>query len=80
MTFTEIMILDVDCAHADESLRSRNDVRVSYILSNTPPEEWKDYFEEQASASANQRLSAIQSAMNARKTKWRYKGTEHAGR
>ena len=56
MTFTEIMILDVDCAHADESLRSRNDVRVSYILSNTPPEEWKDYFEEQAPASANAKI------------------------
>jgi len=52
MAFTEITILDVDCAHADESF-SRNDVIVQYILSDMPPEEWKDYFEEQAPAGAN---------------------------
>jgi hypothetical protein len=59
MTFTEIMILDVDYAHVEESLRSRNDVNdviVPYILSNTPPEEWKSYFEKQAPASANAKI------------------------
>ena len=56
MAFTEITILDVDCAQAEEFLRSRNDVKevmVPYILSNTPPEEWKRYFEKQAPTSAN---------------------------
>ncbi|MFZ0926627.1 MAG: hypothetical protein WB581_05430 [Halobacteriota archaeon] len=56
MAFTEITILSVDCAHAEESLRSRNDMIVPYILSNTPPEEWKGYFEEQAPASANVKI------------------------
>ena len=56
MAFTEITILGVDCAHAEESLRSRNDVIVPYILSNTPPEEWKGYFEEQAPPSANAKI------------------------
>jgi hypothetical protein len=59
MTFTEIMILDVDYAHVEESLRSRNDVNdviVPYILSNTPPEEWKSYFEKQAPANANAKI------------------------
>jgi hypothetical protein len=52
MRFAEITILDVDCAQAEE-LDSGNDVIVPYILSCTPPQEWKDYFEEQAPVSAN---------------------------
>ena len=59
MTFTEITILDVDYAHVEEFLRSMNDVSdiiVPYILSNTPPEEWKSYFEKQAPATANAKI------------------------
>ncbi len=56
MGFAEITILEVDCAQAEESLRSRNDVIVPYILSNTPPEDWKGYFEEQAPVSANAKI------------------------
>ncbi len=54
MAFTEITILDVDCAHVEEL--SRNDVIVPYILSNTPPQGWKRYFEKQAPASANAKI------------------------
>ena len=56
MAFTEITILDVDCAHVEELSLSRNDVIVPYILSNTPPQEWKRYFEKQAPASANAKI------------------------
>jgi hypothetical protein len=56
MAFTEIMVLDVDCAHVEELSRSRNDVIVPYVLSNTPPQEWKRYFEKQAPASANAKI------------------------
>jgi hypothetical protein len=56
MAFTEITIQDVDCAHAEKSLRSRDELIVPYILSSTPPEEWKGYFEEQAPASANAKI------------------------
>ena len=56
MAFTEIAILDVDCAHVEELSLSRNDVIVPYILSNTPPHEWKRYFEKQAPASANAKI------------------------
>jgi len=58
MTFTEITILDVDCAHVEEFLRLNDlsDVIVPYILSDTPPEEWKSYFEKHAPASAKARI------------------------
>ena len=56
MAFTEITILDVDCAHVEERSLSRNDVIVPYIRSNTPPQEWKRNFEKQAPASANAKI------------------------
>jgi hypothetical protein len=54
MSFTEITILEVDFAHVKEC--SGNDAVVPYILSDTPPEEWKSYFEKQAPASANVKI------------------------
>jgi len=56
MTFKEITILDIDYAHIDEFLPSSNDVIIPYILSNTPPEEWKSYFEKHAPPSANVKI------------------------
>lgn len=56
MVFRYITILKVDCEHIKELSRSKNRVIVPYILSNTPPEEWKTYFEKQAPASANAKI------------------------
>jgi len=51
MAFKEITILEVDHAHIKE--HSENEVMVPYILSNTPPDEWKSYIEKKAPAKAN---------------------------
>lgn len=56
MAFTAITILDVDCTDVEEFLSSTREVVVSYSLSDTPPEKWKGYFEEQAPASANAQI------------------------
>ena len=55
MAFTAVTVLAVDDAHV-EVLRS-NDVIVPYVLSHTPPEEWKSYFEKQAPASAHAKIA-----------------------
>ncbi|MGZ4918461.1 MAG: hypothetical protein ACXV5E_08675 [Halobacteriota archaeon] len=47
MLFREIVILAVDYTHVDE-LGSGNEVVAPFILSDTPPEEWKQYFEDHA--------------------------------
>jgi hypothetical protein len=54
MAFREITILEVDYAHVKEC--SGNEVIVPYILSNTPPEKWKSYFEKQAPANVNAKI------------------------
>jgi hypothetical protein len=54
MAFTYISVLEADYAHAEEC--SGDDVIVPYLLSDTPPEEWKSYFEKQAPASANAKI------------------------
>jgi hypothetical protein len=54
MAFTEIIILDVDDAHLDEC--SKNELIVPFILSATPPKEWKFFFEKQAPTSAKAKI------------------------
>jgi hypothetical protein len=54
MAFTYISILEADYAHVEEC--SGDDVIVSYLLSDTPHEEWKRHFEKQAPASANAKI------------------------
>jgi len=56
MVFAAITILDVECAHVDEFSQSTSEVTVSYVLSNTPPEKWQGYFEEEAPASADAKI------------------------
>ena len=54
MAFTYISILEADYTHVEEC--SGDDIIVPYLLSDTPPEEWKSYFEKQATASANTKI------------------------
>ncbi len=49
MVFKEITILDVDWTHIEET-GSADGVLVPYVLSDTPPAEWKQYFERHAPA------------------------------
>jgi hypothetical protein len=56
VAFGYITILKVDYAQIEELPRSGNDVIVPYVLSDTPPEEWKRYFEIQAPASAKAKI------------------------
>ena len=56
MAFRYIAILKVDDTHIEGLPRSGNDVIVLYILSDTPPEQWKKYFEMQAPASAKAKI------------------------
>ncbi len=51
MVFKELTILDIDCAQIEEA-GSNNEVLVPYVLSDTPPVEWKQYFERHAPANA----------------------------
>jgi len=49
VVFREIVILEVDYTHIEE-LGSGNQVVAPFILSDAPPEEWKQYFEDHAPA------------------------------
>lgn len=53
MAFREITILEVDCAHVEAFEGSSTEVIAPYILSDTPPEEWKQYFDDHAPANAS---------------------------
>ena len=48
MVFTEIVLLKADCQNVEQSSYSSSEVIVPYVLSDTPPAEWKRYFETQA--------------------------------
>ena len=52
MVFREVTILEVDWAHVEET-GPDNEVVVPYVLSDTPPAEWKQYFEDHAPANAS---------------------------
>ncbi len=52
MAFREITILKVDCDHIEALENIDSEVIAPYILSDAPPEEWKQYFESRAAANA----------------------------
>jgi hypothetical protein len=52
MAFKEIEVLRVDHDHIEQDTPESNQVIVPYILSDTPPDEWKRYFETHAPVSA----------------------------
>jgi hypothetical protein len=56
MVFDYITILKVDYAHIERLPRLEGHVIVPYILSDSPSDEWKSYFEKQAPVSANAKI------------------------
>jgi hypothetical protein len=55
MAFADIAVVEVDRANVD-SPSLDTEVRVSFVLSDTPPAEWKSYFEAQAPSGANAKI------------------------
>ncbi len=56
MVFGYIRILKVDYVHFEQLPRSERHVIAPYILSDSPPDEWKSYFEEHAPVIASAKI------------------------
>ncbi len=76
MAFKEITIRDVAYAQIEEAA-SHNEVLVPYVLSDTPPAEWKQYFERHAPA--NTTVVGYTVRFTCPMTKQRFSGTGRAG-